>query len=65
MSTANTKLLAESPALAVASLYQTLSRSAAIAAVHSVYAQQRMAVSWQAVARQQLAGILNTKTLVE
>ncbi len=62
MRTINSKLLAESPALAVASLCQTFSRSAAIAAVHGVYAQQRMAASWQAVANKNLKDLLSAKS---
>lgn len=37
----NTKVLAEAPAMAIGSLYQTIVNSAAMAAANAVYAQQK------------------------
>ena len=45
---ANTKVLAESPAMAMGSLYQTISNSVAMAAANAVYAQQQANIAHQA-----------------
>lgn len=45
---ANTKVLAEAPAMAMGSLYQTIGNSVAMAAANAVYAQQQANVSYQA-----------------
>ncbi len=45
---ANTKVLAEAPAMAMGSLYQTVGNSVAMAAANAVYAQQQANVSYQA-----------------
>jgi len=44
----NTKVLAESPAMAMGSLYQTIGNSVAMAAANAVYAQQQANVTYQA-----------------
>jgi hypothetical protein len=44
----NTKVLAEAPAMAMGSLYQTISNSVAMAAANAVYAQQQANVTYQA-----------------
>jgi Killing trait len=44
----NTKVLAEAPAMAMGSLYQTVGNSVAMAAANAVYAQQQANVSFQA-----------------
>lgn len=45
---ANTKVLAEAPAMAMGSLYQTIGNSVAMAAANAVYAQQQANVTYQA-----------------
>ena len=44
----NVKVLAESPAMAMGSLYQTIGNSVAMAAANAVYAQQQANVTYQA-----------------
>lgn len=44
----NTKVLAEAPAMAMGSLYQTVGNSVAMAAANAVYAQQQANVTYQA-----------------
>jgi len=44
----NTKVLAEAPAMAMGSLFQTIGNSVAMAAANSVYAQQQANVGAQA-----------------
>ncbi len=44
----NTKVLAEAPAMAMGSLYQTIGNSVAMAAANAVYAQQQANVTCQA-----------------
>ena len=44
----NTKVLAEAPAMAMGSLYQTIGNSVAMAAANAVYAQQQANVTMQA-----------------
>ena len=44
----NTKVLAEAPAMAMGSLYQTIGNSVAMAASNAVYAQQQAFVTCQA-----------------
>ena len=48
VTTVNTKVLAEAPAMAMGSLYQTIGNSVAMAAANAVYAQQQGNVSYQA-----------------
>ncbi len=48
VSATNTKVLAEAPAMAMGSLYQTVGNSVAMAAANSVYAQQQANVTCQA-----------------
>ncbi|MBP7705178.1 MAG: RebB family R body protein [Caulobacter sp.] len=45
---ANVKVLAEAPAIAMGSLYQTIGNSVAMAAANAVYAQQQANVTYQA-----------------
>lgn len=49
VTTANTKVLADAPAMALGSLYQTIGNSVALAAANAVYAQQQANVTYQAV----------------
>ncbi len=44
----NTKVLAEAPAMAMGSLYQSIGNSVAMAAANAVYAQQQANVTYQA-----------------
>jgi len=44
----NTQVLANAPAMAMASLYQTIGNSVAMAAANSVYAQQQANMAFQA-----------------
>lgn len=44
----NSKVLAEAPAMAMGSLYQTIGNSVSMAAANAVYAQQQANVSYQA-----------------
>ncbi|MCL1126107.1 RebB family R body protein [Shewanella surugensis] len=48
VSATNTKVLAEAPAMAMGSLYQTIGNSVAMAAANAVYAQQQANVTCQA-----------------
>jgi len=48
VSATNTKVLAEAPAMAMGSLYQTIGNSVAMAAANAVYAQQQANVTYQA-----------------
>ncbi|MCL1126095.1 RebB family R body protein [Shewanella surugensis] len=48
VSATNTKVLAEAPAMAMGSLYQTVGNSVAMAAANAVYAQQQAHVTCQA-----------------
>ncbi|MFC4656193.1 RebB family R body protein [Rheinheimera sp.] len=48
IATVNTKVLAEAPAMAMGSLYQTIGNSVAMAAANAVYAQQQANVGYQA-----------------
>ncbi|MDX3774886.1 RebB family R body protein [Chromatiaceae bacterium AAb-1] len=48
VATTNTKVLAEAPAMAMGSLYQTIGNSVAMAAANAVYAQQQANVGYQA-----------------
>ena len=43
----NVSVLAESPAMALGSLYQTIGNSVAMAAANAVYAQQQANVTYQ------------------
>lgn len=48
VTTTNTKVIAEAPAMAMGSLYQTIGNSVAMAAANAVYAQQQANVTYQA-----------------
>lgn len=52
---ANTKVLAEAPAMAMGSLYQTIGNSVAMAAANAVYAQQQANVGYQAASTMAVA----------
>lgn len=45
---ANTKVLAEAPAMAMGSLYQTIGNSVAMATANAAYAQQQANITYQA-----------------
>ena len=47
VTTTNTKVLAEAPAMAMGALYQTIGNSVAMAAANAVYAQQQANVTYQ------------------
>ncbi len=55
----NVKVLGEAPAMAMGSLYQTISNSVAMAAANAVYAQQQANVTYQA------ASTMAVKNLVD
>ncbi|EKE84405.1 RebB family R body protein [Idiomarina xiamenensis] len=59
---ANTKVLAEAPAMAMASLYQTISNSVAMAAANAVYAQQQANIVHQAATTLSVAKLLAQST---
>lgn len=44
----NTQVLAQSPAMAMGSLYQSISNSVAMASINAVYAQQQQNIAFQA-----------------
>jgi hypothetical protein len=44
----NVKVIGEAPAMAMGSLYQTLSNSLAMATINAVYAQQQTNIAFQA-----------------
>ena len=49
VTTTNVKVIGEAPAMAVGSLYQTISNSVAMAAANAVFAQQQANINHQAV----------------
>jgi hypothetical protein len=55
----NVKVLGEAPAMAVGSLYQTISNSVAMAAANNVYAQQQANVTYQAASTMGVAKLLS------
>ena len=48
VTTSNTEVVAEAPAMALGSMYQTIGNSVAMAAANAVYAQQQGYVTYQA-----------------
>lgn len=48
ITTANVKVLGDSPAIAIGSLYQQIGNAVAMAAANATYAQQQANVSYQA-----------------
>jgi hypothetical protein len=57
----NVKVLGEAPAMAMASVYQSLAHSAAILMENAVNQQQQASILSQAVTTQCVTTILNTK----
>jgi hypothetical protein len=55
----NVKVLGEAPAMAVGSLYQTISNSVAMAAANAVYAQQQANVTYQAATTMAVSSLIN------
>jgi hypothetical protein len=55
----NVKVLAEAPAMAMGSLYQTIGNSVAMAAANAVYAQQQANVTYQAASTMGVAKLLS------
>ena len=55
----NVKVLGEAPAMAIGSLYQTVSNSVAMAAANAVYAQQQANVTYQAASTIGVAKLLS------
>lgn len=55
----NVKVLAESPAMAMGSLYQTIGNSVAMAAANAVYAQQQANVTYQAASTMGVKALVN------
>ncbi len=55
----NVKVLAEAPAMAMGSLYQSMSNSIAMAAANQVYAQQQSNISFQATTTIGVKSLLN------
>jgi hypothetical protein len=56
----NTKVLAEAPAMAMGSLYQTIGNSVAMAAANAVYAQQQANVTYQAATTLAVTKLFNS-----
>ncbi|MFC0350010.1 RebB family R body protein [Undibacterium danionis] len=56
----NTKVLAEAPAMAMGSLYQTIGNSVAMAAANAVYAQQQANVAYQAATTLAVTQLFNS-----
>ncbi|TQV78228.1 RebB protein [Exilibacterium tricleocarpae] len=48
IATVNAGIIAQSPAVAMANLYQTLSNSASMMSINAVYAQQQTNIQFQA-----------------
>ena len=57
----NVKVLAEAPAMAMGSLYQTIGNSVAMAAANAVFAQQQANVTYQAASTMGVAKLLSLK----
>ena len=57
--TTNTKVLAEAPAMAMGSLYQSLANSVAMASINAVNAQQQANVLHQAATARSVAMLLS------
>jgi hypothetical protein len=55
----NVKVVGEAPAMAIGSLYQTISNSVAMAAANAVYAQQQANVTYQAASTMGVAKLLS------
>lgn len=55
----NVKVLGEAPAMALGSLYQTISNSVAMAAANAVYSQQQANVTYQAASTMGVAKLLS------
>ncbi len=61
MTQVNTMVVAQSPAMAMASLYQNLAQSTALAAMNAVYAQQQTNMLFQAATVQAVQMLLRRK----
>jgi hypothetical protein len=59
ITTTNVKVLGEAPAMAIGSLYQTISNSVAMAAANAVYAQQQANVTYQAASTIGVSKLVN------
>jgi len=57
----NNRVLAEAPAMAMGSLYQTMSNSMAMAAANAVYAQQQANVTYQATTTLGISKLLGSE----
>ena len=55
----NVKVLAEAPAMAMGSLYQTIGNSVAMAAANAVYSQQQANVTYQAASTMGVSKLLS------
>ncbi len=60
VTTTNTKVMAEAPAMAMGNLYQTIGNSVAIAAANAVYAQQQANVNYQAATTLGISNLLES-----
>ncbi len=58
----NVKVLAEAPAMAMGSLYQTIGNSVAMAAANAVYAQQQANVTYQAASTMGVKALVDPKS---
>ena len=56
----NLQVVADSPAMAMGSLYQTVSNSVAMAAANAVYAQQQANVTYQAASTMAVKQMIGT-----
>lgn len=55
----NVLVVGTAPAMAMASLYQTLANSIAMASINAVYAQQQASMSYQAATAEAIARLLS------
>ncbi|WP_281561219.1 RebB family R body protein [Thalassomonas sp. RHCl1] len=65
VTTTNTKVVAEAPAMAMGSLYQTIGNSVAMAAANAVYAQQQANVTNQAASTLGITKLFSTNKIVD
>ncbi|WDD97361.1 RebB family R body protein [Thalassomonas actiniarum] len=65
VTTTNTKVVAEAPAMAIGSLYQTIANSVAMAAANAVYAQQQANVTYQGASTLGITKLFSTNKIVD
>ena len=62
ITTTNTQVLGEAPAMAMGSLYQTIGNAVAMAAANAVYAQQQANVTYQAATTMGVTKLLSSES---